>query len=88
MTCAFYDPDEDLESVEDNQDFVIDDTAESNDWDRDLEQQVKTEENIKLIDDNRKDIQTANGSLLSVSGLLLTGTLGALYFSYNLNSAF
>jgi hypothetical protein len=88
MTCTFFDPDENLESIEENPaDFVIDDTSGSTEWDRDLEQQVKTEDNIKLLEDDRKDVQRANESLLSLSGLLLTGTLAALYFSYNKDSS-
>lgn len=88
MTCEFFDPDEDTDYPE-YIEFSLDDTAQDlSDWDKDLERQVEIEDNIKIIEDNRADIQKVNDSLLSVSGLLLTLSLGALYFGFNKQSTF
>ncbi len=80
MTCKFYDSDED----ELAEDVDFDDATEDlSKWDKDLEKQASIEKNIKLLEDNRDDIQTVNDSMLRISGLLLTASLTGLYFIYN-----
>jgi len=91
MTCAFYDPDEDTQ--EEDQFFESDSSALGNleedqsKWDADLEKQVFIEKNIELLENNRKEIQIINDSILRISGLLLTASLSGLYFIYNNSSS-
>jgi len=84
MTCKFCDPDED-DSVNDAE--RDDDAEDLSKWDKDLEKQATIEKNIKLLEDNREDIQTVIDSMLRISGLLLTATLSGLFFIYNNSSS-
>lgn len=90
MTCAFYDPDEDNsgeDQIFENDTIELDNFDDLSKWNEDKEKQVNIEKNIELLENNRKDIQVINDSMLRISGLLLTVSLSGLYFVYNKSSS-
>ena len=73
MTCRFFDPNEDNNTMRDREfDESIEDLSN---FEYDRTNQAEIEKNIDLLENNRKDIQIVNDSMLHISGLLLTVSL-------------
>jgi hypothetical protein len=87
MTRTFFDPDDDDDSGTPRaNDGAIGENSNGNtmsSWQQDLQSLSLISDSLEVLKDEHKDVRVVNDSILRISGLLLTITLGAIYFSYD-----
>lgn len=86
MTFTFFDPDDDSDPPRDDDNGAIEGDSNGNAeslWEQDLQRLSPISDSLGVLRDEHKDVRIVNDSILRISGLLLTITLGAIYFSYN-----
>lgn len=86
MTCTFFDRDDDSSTTRDDDGGVVDGDSNGSTtslWAQDLQRLSPMSDSLEVLKDEHKDVRIVNDSILRISGLLLTITLGAIYFSYD-----
>lgn len=86
MTFIFVDPDDDNDTSRDDDNVATERGSNGNMtslWEQDLQRLSPVPDLLDVLKDEHKDVRIVNDSILRISGLLLTITLGAIYFSYN-----
>lgn len=84
MTYTFFDPDDDSSAPRDDDVSAISGNLNGGTtslWAQDLQRLSPMSDSLDVLKDEHKDVRIVNDSILRISGLLLTVTLGAIYFS-------
>ncbi len=86
MTYTFFDPDDDSSAPRDDDVSAISGNLNGGTtslWAQDLQRLSPMSDSLDVLKDEHKDVRIVNDSILRISGLLLTVTLGAIYFSFD-----